>query len=71
MNQPPGSAQRQFGAVASAYATSAVHASGPYFQALVAAAALTERSEFWTLVAGRDTSRWRWRRMRRPLPPST
>lgn len=46
------SVQRQFGAVAAAYATSAVHASGPDLAALVEAAALTGREHVLDLGCG-------------------
>jgi SAM-dependent methyltransferase len=44
--------QRQFGAVASAYAVSAVHAGGPDLEALIAAAALTGHERALDLGSG-------------------
>ena len=44
--------QRQFGAVATAYATSAVHASGPDLIALIAAAKLTGREHVLDMGCG-------------------
>lgn len=49
---PTGDVRRQFGAVAAAYATSAVHASGPDLTALVAAAALTGTERVLDLGCG-------------------
>ncbi len=46
------SVRRQFGAVAAAYATSAVHASGPDLKALVEAAGLTGREQVLDLGCG-------------------
>jgi SAM-dependent methyltransferase len=50
--EPRDEVQRQFGAVAAAYATSAVHASGPDLAALVEAAALTGSERVLDLGCG-------------------